>query len=332
MLKNYFFNLLRKKNIFFVIITMIYFKSFAAPVVHIAPTLTGISNDSGINTTDFITNDTTPVLFGKAEPLSVITIEINGLSTSLFNGSVVTNSDGDFSFDFEEVGFAELSDGTFNIIVESTHNGNTTKSDSQTITLDTKSPEIESCVLIGSPSFRQSSISFLVSFNESSRNISTDDFELITTNTVRANIASVSPNLGVGNSIVVNVDITNPNDDEGTIKLKLKDNTNIQDTAGNGNGTNGYVLSSSSSDTYYLSETTLSSSENLNESFKITHDYDTLTISSNDDIDMVLIYDVFGKLIIQTKKTTINTSFLTSGIYIISIKKHKQIINKKMFI
>lgn len=103
-------------------------------------------------------------------------------------------------------------------------------------TADVAPPSITGITITGSPAQTATSVTFIVAFNENANNVSTDDFELTTTNTASGNIASVSASSG--NSINVTV---NTLAGEGTIRLDLKANTNIVDDSGNGNNTNGYV-------------------------------------------------------------------------------------------
>ncbi len=101
---------------------------------------------------------------------------------------------------------------------------------------DSTPPVVSSISLSGSPAANVASVTYAVSFNESAQNISTDDFQLTTTGSASGTISAVTASAGT------TVDITVSSiSGTGTVRPDLKSNTNITDTAGNGNNTNGYV-------------------------------------------------------------------------------------------
>ncbi|WP_281612696.1 Ig-like domain-containing protein [Flammeovirga sp. SubArs3] len=93
---------------------------------------------------------------------------------------------------------------------------------------DTDPPVVQGISLSGNHDDNASSVTYQVSFDENANNISIDDFELVTTGTATASIASVSSTSGTSVNVVVN-SIAN----EGTIRLNLKSSTDIQDDLGN---------------------------------------------------------------------------------------------------
>lgn len=110
---------------------------------------------------------------------------------------------------------------------------------------DTAAPVVDSINRSGSPAANATSMAFVVTFNESASNVSTDDFQLTTSGTAAGTIASVSA--ATGSAITVTI---NSISGAGTLRLDLKANTNIKDSAGNGGGTNGFVLAYTSGQTH----------------------------------------------------------------------------------
>ena len=47
-------------------------------------------------------------------------------------------------------------------------------------------------------------------------------------------------------------------------------------------------------------------------------------------IELVEIYDAFGKLVLTSTKNTINTTSLSNGIYIVNIKSHDLTTTKRI--
>lgn len=297
------------------------------------PVITNITTDSGTSSTDYITNDSSLILSGTSDPGSIITLKLNGLSTSLFGKSTITDINGNFSFDFIEQ-TVEIGDGSFTIIAESTLGATEQESDPITLVLDTTTPSVKSIDLIGTPDKHSTSISFIVKFSEVVSSFSEDDFELVITNgSVRASISSISPASGTDSSLIVNISISHPEEDMGDLSLQLKNNTNIIDIAGNGNGSNGYIASHTSSDIHKVNQGTLSNNlPNLKEYIQIayTNNTKTLSIESKQQIDEIKLYDVFGKQVLSSKELNINLAFLTKGIYIVQVISKGQALNKKI--
>ncbi|MBT1062760.1 tandem-95 repeat protein [Bowmanella sp. Y26] len=100
---------------------------------------------------------------------------------------------------------------------------------------DTTPPAVSSISKSGSPAANAASITYVVAFDESASNVSTDDFQLTTTGSATATITGITGSGTTYNATIGSISGT------GSIRLDLKDNTNITDAAGNGNNTNGYV-------------------------------------------------------------------------------------------
>lgn len=102
---------------------------------------------------------------------------------------------------------------------------------------DTTPPVVSSINLNDSPAADDETITYTVTFDESASNVSTDDFTLTTVSgNANGTIASVSADSGTSVNVTVN-GISGV----GSLRLDLKSNTNITDSLGNGNNTNGYV-------------------------------------------------------------------------------------------
>lgn len=110
---------------------------------------------------------------------------------------------------------------------------------------DTAPPIVNSINRSGSPAANATTMAFVVTFNESASNVSTDDFQLTTSGTAAGTIASVSA--ATGTAITINI---NSISGAGTLRLDLKANTNIKDSSNNGGGTNGYVAAFTSGQTH----------------------------------------------------------------------------------
>ena len=112
------------------------------------------------------------------------------------------------------------------------------------VVADSTPPVVSSITKSGSPAANATSITYVVAFNESTSNVSTDDFQLTLTGSAAGTISGIS---GSGTSYNVTV---NTISGTGAIRLDLKANTNIIDAAGNGNNTNGYVAAYTSGDVH----------------------------------------------------------------------------------
>lgn len=100
------------------------------------PTITSISDDTGISGTDFITSDNTPTLNGTATPGSTIFITVNGTSSAFFGISTTANSSGQYTFPFPAA-FGSVPNGATAFAVVSTLNGVSSTSDVRNVTIDT---------------------------------------------------------------------------------------------------------------------------------------------------------------------------------------------------
>ena len=100
-----------------------------------APVITGISNDSGANTTDGITNDNTLLISGTAEARSDVEVFINNISI----GTTTANRSGNWNFDHTGT---VLADTSAVLTAKATDNaGNTsTASANFNLTVDTVNP------------------------------------------------------------------------------------------------------------------------------------------------------------------------------------------------
>lgn len=212
-------------------------------------------------------------------------------------------------------------------------NGNSANSESKSISIDTIKPEITSITVVTPNEAQPESINFLVNFNEIVNDISIDDFELTLTNSVEASISSITPSLGIGSNVIVNVIISNPTLDSGTIRLDLKENTNLVDVAGNGDGTNGYVTKFTSGSTYELNLLTLNNSSiELKKEISIYYNNSNsdLIITSEEVVKNITIYEITGKLIITTTEKIINLNNLKTGIYLVNVNTEGKSINYKI--
>ncbi|MCY1718987.1 Ig-like domain-containing protein [Prolixibacteraceae bacterium Z1-6] len=111
---------------------------------------------------------------------------------------------------------------------------------------DVTPPSVTSITLSGLPLINSSLVTFSVGFDESAYNISTDDFQVTTvSDNATGYVSSVSNSSGT----MVNVTVHSISG-TGIIRLDLKSNTNIVDSSGNGNGTNGYAAEYTSGSTH----------------------------------------------------------------------------------
>ncbi len=93
-------------------------------------------------------------------------------------------------------------------------------------TIDTFPPIVQSIEVSGNPTTLDTSVDFIVTFNENVNNVTTDDFSLDLNGTT-GNIASVT---GANNVYTVTV---NNIDGDGTISIDLNSSTDIEDALGN---------------------------------------------------------------------------------------------------
>lgn len=104
---------------------------------------------------------------------------------------------------------------------------------------DTAPPVVSSINLKNSPSAGDSSVTYIVTFDESASRVSIDDF---TVTTVSGNARGFVNSVSTSSGSTINVTVGNITG-AGSLRLDLKANTNIVDGDGNGNSNNGYVAS-----------------------------------------------------------------------------------------
>ncbi|WP_346882018.1 Ig-like domain-containing protein [uncultured Algibacter sp.] len=114
------------------------------------PTITSITDDTGANTTDFITGDNTLSVSGTATPNSTITFTVNGNPIPEAFASTTVNPMGNYTF-IIPTGFpfpATQPDGAGTLIATATINGVSVNSVSQAVTIDTADPVYTSATTI----------------------------------------------------------------------------------------------------------------------------------------------------------------------------------------
>jgi len=195
-------------------------------------TILGISTDTGISNTDFITKDNTLSLSGTATDNSnPITISVDGSAVG-----TTTASGGVWNFDLP----SPLADGVHTLTA--THLG---VDSSQLAEIDTSAPTLASIVRLGPSSASATNanqVTFRVTFNDDLnnfaglddiRNLSASDFALTTTGSISgASIASISAPVDAEGRVF---DVTvNTGTGNGTIRLDFKDlDATVSDRAGN---------------------------------------------------------------------------------------------------
>lgn len=192
-----------------------------APAAPSTPNMAA-GTDSGVSSTDDLTNDTTPNFLGTAEVGATITV-ISSVSGSL--GTVTANGAGNWL-----ITATSMTAGAQTVTATATDAAGNVSAASAglNVTIDTAASPVSSTAPTGSPQATDTSVDFTVTFGESVNNISTDDFTLATTGSAAGTIASVSAS--AGNSVTVTVSSITGN---GTIKLNLNGSTDISDNAGN---------------------------------------------------------------------------------------------------
>ncbi|GAB5531257.1 MAG: hypothetical protein Roseis3KO_30340 [Roseivirga sp.] len=186
------------------------------------PLLGSISDDNGISSTDFITNDGTLIYYGTAEPFATITIG-SGPFTLL---TTTADANGDWVGDATFRPFAS----PLNLFITATDGAGNASANTNTflIDIDTVVPIVQSIVRADPNPTTASSVGFTVTFSEEVYGLSPSNFSLALTSTQNANIASLSASSGM--SITVTVDnITG----SGTFGLNLSDIAGVTDVAGN---------------------------------------------------------------------------------------------------
>ena len=124
---------------------------------------------------------------------------------------------------------SNLAAGTYSVRIRTTDNSAAFYEEAFTITVvDDVPPAVISITLNGSPANTDTSVDFVVAFNTSANNISTDDFLLSPTGSAAGTISNVSASSGTSVNVTVS-GITG----SGTLRLDLRAATNIADGAGN---------------------------------------------------------------------------------------------------
>ncbi|WP_041523728.1 tandem-95 repeat protein [Gilvimarinus agarilyticus] len=246
--------------------------------------------------------------------------EVNGAGSATMSGTGDTDgssntvtlspSGGTATFTGMQITYTAsgISSETFNL--QATSGALTATNSAQLTAANNVPPSVSSITLSGSPAANASSVSYSVSFDKVASNISTDDFTLTATGTASGNIASVSA--ASGSSVTVTVDTISG---EGSLRLDLKSGTNIVDSNGNGNGTNGHTPAFTSGSAHVLDvvaptptfTTTQSSPFNV-ESF---------------DVQLSFGEDVAGFALSRLALTNASATFLTNlggGNYRVRIK------------
>jgi len=132
---------------------------------------------------------------------------------------------------------------------------------------DTSPAVVQSIVRPGNPNTTDDTVDFIVTFNEDATNVTTDDFALDVTGNAMGVISAIS---GSGASYTVSANMISG---EGTLSIDLNANTDILDTTGNGNGTNGNTPAFTNGENHTVSSCFLESFEGTN--------IDDTTFSSN---------------------------------------------------
>ncbi len=175
------------------------------------------------------TNDGSITLNGKLAGASVYTIEkTGGFPTSIMNGdngffNLNTATDGTADFSFTNIDEVEIVLGGSFVYISIDHFEFCEEG-----LADTFVPEVQSISFSGTPLSTATSLDANVTFNENVTNVTADDFELVTTGNLTATINSMIT--GSGNQYTLGIENLVG---EGTLKVNLKSNTDIQDVLGN---------------------------------------------------------------------------------------------------
>jgi hypothetical protein len=215
-----------------------------APAAPIAPDLEA-GSDSGISNTDNITNDNTPTFDVSAASGVYWRIYRNG---TLVSQSPATGADGGI-YKGPASGSETLltqADGTYSYTVRAVDAAGNESADSTalSVTIVATRPWVASSTPSTLGPTNLSSLTFAVVFCEPVSNVTADDFLLTTSGTAAGTIASVNASSGTSFNVTVNA-ITG----EGTLRLDLKDGTDVEDAAGN------FATASTSGNTVTLSHT-----------------------------------------------------------------------------
>ncbi len=181
-----------------------------------------ISDDTGISSTDGITNDDLLIFYGTAEPFSVVSLE----ALNFVFVTAVADANGDWVADFTNRSLA------LGVTVTSTSvdiAGNVSPvSDPFVVVIDKIAPEVTAITRDDASPTMATSVDYTVTFDEEVHGLSASNFGLVFTGTQNASIASVSATSGTSVTVTVN-NVTG----EGTFGLNLTSVTGITDVAGN---------------------------------------------------------------------------------------------------
>jgi hypothetical protein len=188
-----------------------------------APSVTGISSDTGTSASDEITSDTTLVLAGTAEAGSTVTVSRTGVGSI---GSTTANGGGSWSLEYTGTTLS-AGDHTFTATATDTAGNTSSTSSGLTVTVDTAAPTLS----LGAPSALEtaafsSSVTYTVTYTGAdSITLGAGDVTLNTTGTAAATVG-VS---GVGSTRTITLSaITGV----GTLSVTVGSGT-ASDTAGN---------------------------------------------------------------------------------------------------
>ncbi|MFT3783215.1 MAG: Ig-like domain-containing protein [Nibricoccus sp.] len=190
------------------------------------PVFTGVVDDTGSATTDYITKDTTLFLNGTAPAGSTVTITRIGTGVI---GTTVATGTGTFSYNYTGT---TLASGVYKFSATATLGGSTSPaSGTLTVTVDTVAPAI-STINRSNPATAStvaSTLVYRVTFAEPVTGVDTGDFTLTTSGT---GMSGAIASLAAVSSSVYDVTVTGAGGD-GTIRLDRKASASINDIAGN---------------------------------------------------------------------------------------------------
>lgn len=190
------------------------------------PTFSSIQSDTGVSSSDKITNDGTLNLLGTAPASSVVSVTRVGTGVI---GTATANASGTWTFNYTGT---TLPSGDYIFTATAATGGTSSPVSSPfTVKVDTVAPTIDTIARNNptTPSTASSTLVFRVTFFEPVINVDTGDFILTPTGTgmtgTIASLAAVSPS-------VYDVTVTGAGGD-GTIRLDRRSGSSIQDLAGN---------------------------------------------------------------------------------------------------
>ncbi|MCE7990429.1 MAG: T9SS type A sorting domain-containing protein [Roseivirga sp.] len=186
------------------------------------PLLAGITEDTGISNTDFITNDTRLIYSGTAEPFAAIIVGAGPFTLQ----TTTADANGNWIAD---VTFRPFTSSITIFITAADAAGNASpNTNTFLIGIDTNAPDVQSIVRADPNPASATSVEYTVTFSEAVYGVTTNNFSLVFTGTQDAAIASLSASSGT--SITVTVDNIIG---EGSFGLNLNNTSGITDVAGN---------------------------------------------------------------------------------------------------